>query len=92
MSKKRRSREKLVARTLSCTSAELPCGRHIEVTPRYPGLFQLFRPLGDECEGCHIEVPYWHGAPFKPEYMKAKLEGKLIGPICKPYAYGEEDL
>ena len=75
---------------LTCTRAALPCGRTITVTPRRPGAFQLYRPLGEECEGCTVEFERWRGAPFRPEYTKEWPTGALVGPICRPWALEEE--
>ena len=89
MAKPRANTKQQVASTLSCTRAALPCGRTITVTPRRPGAFQLYRPLGEECEGCTVELERWHGAPFRPEYTKEWPTGAHVGPICRPWAYKE---
>lgn len=74
------------------TGAALPCGRTITITPRRPGAFQLYRPLGEECEGCTVELERWRGAPFRPEYTREWPTGAKVGPICRPWAYqGQEE-
>lgn len=90
MAKPRVNTKQQVVSTLSCTRAALPCGRTITVPPRRPGAFQLYRPLGEECEGCTVELERWRGSPFRPEYTKEWPTGAKVGPICRPWAYEEE--
>lgn len=53
----------------------LPCGEEIE---RWrlgaPGFVQLYRPLGDRCDGCRRE---------EVVYLRDEVTGDLRGPVCR---------
>lgn len=75
--KRRSSRSKKTAAADAIIETDrmlLLCGRIIERRRvGLPGAFQLYRPMGDECEGCQQEGV---------TYMREAITGKMRGPVC----------